>query len=66
MTNSKTNKRRRIFIVLFLVILIPILIASRILKHRHIHIEKPSGKIGFHEAPHDKNGPTNNVNKIYS
>jgi hypothetical protein len=56
MKKKTTNKRRTIFIILFVVIMIPLLILSRMLKHRHVHIEKPIGKIGFHEARSDQNG----------
>ena len=56
MKKKNTNKRRTIFIILFIVIMIPLLILSRILKHRHVPIERPVGKIGFHDASSDQNG----------
>ncbi|MCK9411994.1 MAG: hypothetical protein M0Q53_06815 [Prolixibacteraceae bacterium] len=43
-----------IFIVLFLVLMIPVMISYRMLKP--VHIERPAGKIGFHDAVNDKNG----------
>jgi hypothetical protein len=54
MKQKDIDKRRRILIIIFLVIMIPLLFLYRILKHNHPH-NHPE-KIGFHEAVFDKNG----------
>jgi len=54
MKKNVVHKRQRLWLIIFLAVLIPVLLLSRILKHHHF--AKPSGKIGFHEAIYDDNG----------